>query len=1128
MRPSRLITPILAALIPALLAIARPEAPPKSDYNPPLAKASDEAEKAIPRFQLDKSLKVEVWAAEPMVTHPVCFAFDEKGRCFVAETFRMHHGVTDTRGHMNWLDDDLACRTVAHRVAKYRKFAGQQFGETYEKERERVRLVEDTTGAGKADKSTVFRDDFGRAVDGLGAGILAYKGRVYYACIPDLWLLKDTKGAGKANVKESLATGFGVHTGFIGHDLHGLRIGPDGRLYFSVGDRGLNVKTKEGKHLFCPDSGAVLRCELDGSNLEIFATGLRNPQELAFDDYGNLFTVDNNSDSGDQARFLHLVEGGDYGWRMGYQYETRMHDASVKQGNRGPWNYEQLWTPNPQAAYVLPALKNYSNGPSGFTAYPGVGLSDRYKGHFFLANFSGGPGASGIYSFGIKPKGATFEMTDDHKFVWNVLATDCEFGPDGAFYVSDWVDGWNINGKGRIYKVTDPEARKDTEVAGARKLIAEGMENKSSDGLVRLLGHRHRGVRMEAQFELATRKGARVSFSGAMNSGNQLARLHAIWGLSIVGRSDLAAFIDLSQHVSDRDPEVRACVVKALGDDPNDYWWEKIVGMLNDSEPRVRMEAALALARSRPDPSSSIGRLKATKVHEAIVALLQENDDKDGWIRHAGIEALARQVTASELITPINGNISTLDHKSAAVRLATVVALRRQKAPAVAAFLRDRDPKVTAEAGRAINDELIAAALPKLASLLGRPQLPNVIGYRALNAHFLLGQRPNAEALADFAARSDVPTALRALAVRMLGDWPKPPRRDYITGLTQDLLARSKDDAIDALGGVLDKVFAGPDEVRREAIATAKHLELHNASPFLIKLVGDSNAGAQTRIDALTVLAAFGDPRLLDAARTAVAADDADVRTAGRGLLYRTDPAGVMKEFRAVLAGSNVAEQQGTFALFSQVPSPEADALIEEWLDKVIANTARPELALEILEAAASSKSERIKRRLAGYENARSKDELAKYREALAGGSASRGRDIFLHKAEVQCQRCHSLDGQGGDVGPPVNGVGKQSREYLLEAIVLPNKAIAKGYESILITTLDNKTVTGVLKGEDEKEVRLITAEGKPVTVLKTDIEDRRATKSAMPDDLAPKLTKREMRDLIEFLSRLNEDWKKN
>src|SRR5262245_16879498 len=506
MRRSRLVLPLFAALIPADFAIASPEAPPKSDYSPPVAKASDEAQKAIPRFQYDKSLKVEVWAAEPMLANPVCFAFDEKGRCFVAETFRLHHGVTDDRGHMNWLADDLASRSTADRVAIYKKDAGTRFHREYETARERIRLLEDTTGSGKADKVTVFRDDFGRAEDGIGAGLLARKGNVYYTCIPDLYLLKDTKGSGTADVKQSLATGFGIHTSFIGHDLHGLRIGPDGRLYFSIGDRGLNVATKEGKHLFVPDTGAVLRCELDGSNLEVFCTGLRNPQELAFDDYGILFTVDNNSDSGDQARFLHLVEGGEYGWRIGYQYETRMHDSSVKQGNRGPWNYEQLWSPETQAAYLLPALKNFSNGPSGFTAYPGVGLSDRYKGHFFLANFSGGPGNSGIFSFGIKPKGTSFEMTDDHKFIWEVLATDCEFGPDGAFYVSDWVNGWGLPGKGRIYKVTDPEGMKNPAVAEAQKLIAEGFDGKPVDELVKLLGHAHRQVRMEAQLALAAKE----------------------------------------------------------------------------------------------------------------------------------------------------------------------------------------------------------------------------------------------------------------------------------------------------------------------------------------------------------------------------------------------------------------------------------------------------------------------------------------------------------------------------------------------------------------------------------------------------------------------------------------------
>ena len=118
-------------------------------------------------------------------------------------------------------------------------------------------------------------------------------------------------------------------------------MGPDGKLYFSIGDRGFNVTTREGK-LAVPDTGSVFRCDPDGSELEVFATGLRNPQELAFDQYGNLFTGDNNSDSGDKARWVYLVEGGDSGWRIGYQFMESPY-------SRGPWNAERMWHP-PQAA----------------------------------------------------------------------------------------------------------------------------------------------------------------------------------------------------------------------------------------------------------------------------------------------------------------------------------------------------------------------------------------------------------------------------------------------------------------------------------------------------------------------------------------------------------------------------------------------------------------------------------------------------------------------------------------------------------------------------------------------------------------------------------------------------------
>src|SRR5262249_27479341 len=151
----------------------------------------------------------------------------------------------------------------------------------------------------------------------------------------------------------------------------------------------------------------------------------------------------------------------------------------------------------------------------------------------------------------------------------SVLATDVDFGMDGALYFTDWVEGWEKTGKGRIYKVFDPEHVKDSAVQSVRQLMAEGFSQRSLAELAKLLEHPYLRVRQEAQFALAEKGNAVVPVLAAVACTNklQLARLHGIWGLGQLGRKETAALDPVLELTADGDTEVRAQAAKVLGDD---------------------------------------------------------------------------------------------------------------------------------------------------------------------------------------------------------------------------------------------------------------------------------------------------------------------------------------------------------------------------------------------------------------------------------------------------------------------------------------------------------------------------------------------------------------------------------
>lgn len=1072
--------------------------------NPPDIKGpSNEGQLAIEGFQIPDFLQAKLWAAEPMLANPVAFGIDEQGRVYVCETFRQQKGVEDNRGHMNWLETDLSLQTVEDRLKMFKTFLGDDVVE-YTQAEDRIRLLEDTDQDGAADKSTVFADGFNDILDGTGAGVLAYNGDVYYTCIPKLYKLKDTNGDGQADDQTALHHGFGVRVAFRGHDMHGLILGPDGRLYFSIGDRGYHVITPEGNRLVRPDTGAVFRCELDGSNLEEFAYGLRNPQELAFDDYGNLFTGDNNSDSGDQARWVYVVEGGDTGWRMSFQYLP----------DRGPWNRERMWYPYRaddettavQPAYIVPPIVNISDGPSGLVCYPGIGFGEEYRGRFFLADFRGSSGQSGIRQFAVQPKGATFEFIDHGWLLQSILATDVDFGYDGKMYVTDWVDGWNGPGKGRIYTFTHQNDTSQASVESAADIMRAGFANRSNGSLAKLCSHPDRRIRQRAQFALVERNAADTLLTIAQQSDAVVPRLHGIWGLGQLLRRGQLPAERLLAFLNDSEAEVRAQALSVLGDAQSEAAYSGFINAVRNGTPREQYFAALGL--------SKLGKRDAS---EAIEEMLTQNRDEDPILRHAGVLAL-KGIHSAEQLSQL-ADVS----RPESVRLAAVVALRRQAAPQLVNFLSDPATPIVVEAARAIHDLGIHDALPALAKLPFTTDAPDALLRRVMNANFRLGGAENALVVAQMAANAKLSEALRLEATQQLLQWDAPPVLDRVTNLYRPLDPRSLDTAEPAVRRNLGAMMTGSSRLKTAAIKLAARYRVQDIASYLHETFQDSQNSAEMRVEALHALHAVNADGLPEMLKHAAEDGSDQVRATALELLARISPDAAIPQLEQALQHGTRIERQSAVRVLASLQIPSADRVLLNALDRFAAGEVAPEIQLDLLLAAEQKNSEEFREKIAKIDmNRDASDPLAQYRECLEGGSVERGIEVFFGNAAASCRRCHKVKGDGSDVGPDLSAVAKEnSREYLLESIVNPNAKIAKGFETVVFAMDDGRLVSGIIKGEDEETFRVMKPMGEIVIVEKDKIDAQAKGQSGMPADMAKQLSKSDIRDLVEYLSTL-------
>lgn len=511
-------------------------------------------DKATETFKVAAGLEWTLWASEPLCVNPTCMDIDHKGRVWY-------------------------CESINYR----QKLRGQKV--MRQPEGDRIVVLEDTKGTGKADKATVFYQapevhaPLGIAIypypDGVGC-------KVYVCQSPDILVFEDKNGDLKADGPPTK-----LLTGFRGldhdHGVHGILIGPDNRLYFTVGDSGVqNLQASDGKGPKWTSNSTdcraatVWRCDLDGKNLELIAHNFRNNYEPCVDSFGTVMLSDNDDDGNQQTRICYVMPGGNYGYH---------HTPKTSH-----WNEEH-------PGIVPKILRTYFGSPTGICFYEGTLLPKQYQGQ--LLHTDAGP--RHVRCYHLTPQGAGYKAEQENVIessdTW-FRPSDVCVAPDGSVFVCDWYDpgvgGHGIGDftRGRIYRLA-PAGHKPSVPA---------LDLQSPSGLQKALASPNLAVRAAAMGkiqQLGLPQALKVVEPAALNKEDAVLRARALWRLAQLGnlRHVVAAF-------EDPDPRFRILAMRILQDvqrqNPSDYLpdWQK--RLLKDPSPAVKREALLLLRNAEP------------------------------------------------------------------------------------------------------------------------------------------------------------------------------------------------------------------------------------------------------------------------------------------------------------------------------------------------------------------------------------------------------------------------------------------------------------------------------------------------------------------------------------------------